>query len=170
MRNIVLIGMPGCGKSTLAALLSEATGREALDTDELIAQRAGMSVPEIFAAEGEEGFRRRETALLAELTQTGGKIIATGGGCVTREENYPLLHRSGLILWLRRDTASLPAEGRPLSLAGDLEAMAKAREPLYRRFADMEILNDSTPEETLRRILAVIEGSCCSSAGPAGTQ
>ena len=155
-KNVVLIGMPGCGKSTLAALLSAATGREALDADALVEERAGRTIPEIFAAEGEEGFRQRETAVLAELGKLSGKIIAAGGGCVTREENYPLLHQNGLILWLRRDTSKLPRGGRPLSLAGDLGEMARRREPLYRRFADAEIDNDHSPEEALRQILEVI--------------
>ncbi len=154
--NVVLIGMPGCGKSTLASLLGKATGRKALDADELIAARAGRSIPEIFAAEGEAGFRRRETAVLRELGRLSGKIIATGGGCVTREENYPLLRRRGRILWIRRDAAKLPAEGRPLSLSGDLAAMEKAREPLYRRFADGEIDNNGSPEEALRQLLAAM--------------
>ena len=155
MENLVLIGMPGCGKSTLAALLGKATGREVLDADALLAEAAGMTIPEIFSAEGEEGFRKRETAVLRELGKLSGKVIATGGGCVVREENYPLLHQNGRILWLRRDVEKLPKEGRPLSQAGDLREMARVREPLYRRFADECIDNNGTPEETLRRILEV---------------
>ncbi len=156
MENVVLIGMPGCGKSTLASLLGAATGREVLDADAAVAAGAGLSIPEIFALEGEEGFRRRETRVLAELGKASGKIIATGGGCVTREENYPLLHQNGRMIWLRRDAEKLPAEGRPLSVAGDLREMVRVREPLYRRFADVIVDNDSTPEETLRRIMEVI--------------
>ena len=156
MENIVLIGMPGCGKSTLAAMLGKAAGREVLDADALIAQAAGKSIPEIFETEGEEGFRRRESAVLKELGKRSGAVIATGGGCVTREENYPLLHQNGRIFLLRRDLASLPKEGRPLSLAGDLTRMAAEREPLYRRFADQEIDNNSSPEEALRQIMEVM--------------
>ncbi len=151
--NIVLIGMPGCGKSTVAALLGKATDREVLDADALIAERAGRSIPEIFSDEGEEGFRRREAEVLRELGKRSGKVVATGGGCVTREENYPSLHQNGRIFWLRRDLEKLPREGRPLSLSGDLREMARVREPLYRRFADEIIDNNSAPEETVRRIL-----------------
>ncbi len=154
--NIVLIGMPGCGKSTLAALLGKATGREVLDADAILAEKAGCSIPEIFAEEGEEGFRRRETAVLAELGKLSGKVLATGGGCVTREENYPLLRQNGRIFWLRRDPEKLPREGRPLSQAGDLTEMARVREPLYRRFAEETIDNNGAPEETLRHILEAI--------------
>ena len=156
MENIILIGMPGCGKSTLAALLGEATGREVLDADAAVAAEAGRSIPELFAAEGEEGFRRRETEVLGALGKLSGKIIATGGGCVTREENYPLLHQNGRIFWLRRETAKLPREGRPLSLSGDLKDMERRREPLYRRFADAEIDNNAAPEDALRQIMEVL--------------
>ena len=157
MENIILVGMPGCGKSTLAALLGKATGREVLDADAFVAERTGCTIPEIFASEGEAGFRLRETEVLGALGKLSGKIIATGGGCVTREENYPLLHQNGRILWVRREIAKLPREGRPLSLAGDLEAMEKAREPLYRRFADREIDNNAAPEDALRQMLEVLE-------------
>ena len=156
MENIILIGMPGSGKSTLAAMLGKATGREVLDADAFVTEKAGQTIPDIFASEGEEGFRRRETEALGALGKLSGKIIATGGGCVTREENYPLLHQNGRIFWLRRETGKLPREGRPLSMAGDLAAMEKVREPLYRRFADAEIDNNASPEDALRQIMEVL--------------
>ena len=151
--NIILIGMPGCGKSTLAARLRELTGRRVLDADERVAQLAGKSIPEIFAEGGEAAFRKWETTALAELGRESGAILATGGGCVTREENYPLLHQNGTIFWLRRDTALLPREGRPLSENADLSAMYARRAPLYARFADRVIDNDGAVDETARRIL-----------------
>ena len=151
--NVILIGMPGCGKSTLAALLGKAMGREVLDADEVLARQAGCSIPEIFSREGEAGFRRRETAVLAELGKLSGKIIATGGGCVTREENYPLLHQNGRIVFIRRDPSALPREGRPLSQGADLEEMARRRESLYRLFADEEIDNNGSPDFALRQLM-----------------
>ncbi len=151
--NIVLIGMPGCGKSTVAARLRELTGRPVLDADERAAELAGKSIPEIFAESGEAGFRALETQVLAELGKLSGAIIATGGGCVTRTENYPLLHQNGTIFWLRRDTALLPRDGRPLSQGADLAAMFDKRRPLYERFADVGIENDGAVDETARRIL-----------------
>ena len=135
MRNVVLVGMPGCGKTTVARLLSEETGRPVIDADALIAERAGCSIPEIFARDGEEGFRRLETAVLQEVGRRSGAIIATGGGCVTRPENYAPLHQNGLIVWLKRDIDRLPREGRPLS-QGDLHVMYDRRAPLYAAFAD----------------------------------
>ena len=151
--RLSLIGMPGCGKSTLAARLHELTGRPVFDADERVVSLAGKTIPEIFAGSGEAGFRALETQALAELGKLSGAILATGGGCVTREENYPLLHQNGTIFWLRRDTSLLPREGRPLSENADLAAMYEQRAPLYARFADRIIDNDGAAEATARKIL-----------------
>ena len=151
-RNIVLVGMPGCGKSTVAAALGEATGREVCDSDDLIEELAGMPIPEIFAQQGEADFRAYETQAIAQLGKRSGIVLATGGGCVTREENYPLLHQNGTILWLQRDLAALPTDGRPLSQAGKLEAMYALRRPLYARFADHTISNNGSVEETVAAV------------------
>ena len=156
MQNIVLIGMPGSGKSSLAALLGERLNRPVFEADELVQELAGRSIPEIFAQEGEAGFRALETQALQELGKRSGAVISTGGGCVTKPENYPLLHQNGVIVWLRRDTAVLPREGRPLSLKGDLEQMYAVRRPLYEAFADCAVDNDGSPEQTLARVLEVI--------------
>ena len=156
MQNIVLVGMPGCGKSTVGALLAQKLGRPLLEADAEIERAAGQTIPTIFSLEGEAGFRTRETATLAELGKQSGTVISTGGGCITREENYPLLHQNGVIVWLRRDLDKLAREGRPLSLGADLEAMYAVREPLYARFADFAVDNDAAPEETAARILEVL--------------
>ena len=156
MRNVILIGMPGCGKSTLASRLSAVTGRPCRDSDSLLEERTGRRVQDILVQDGEESFRMLETAALRELGKLSGRIISTGGGCITRTENYPLLHQNGIILWIRRDLSRLPRTGRPLSQGGDLAGMYRRREPLYRFFADTEIDNNGTPEEALRQILEVI--------------
>lgn len=153
MENTILIGMPGCGKSTVGQLLAKRIGKRFIDADAEIVRAAQMAIPEIFANEGEEGFRKWETGVLASLGKQSGLVIATGGGCVTREENYPLLHQNGTIYWLKRDIASLPTDGRPLSQAGHLEQMYSVRKPLYARFADCAVSNDGTPEETVENIL-----------------
>ena len=153
MENVVLIGMPGCGKSTIGQLLAQEIGKEFVDADEEIVRAAQMTIPDIFAKEGEVGFRRWETKILKELGQRSGLVIATGGGCVTKDENYPLLHQNGTIYWLKRDISSLPTDGRPLSQAGRLEQMYMVRKPLYERFADCIIDNNATPEETIQQIL-----------------
>ena len=157
MLNIILIGMPGCGKSTVGRRLAERLGRPFLEADGEIEKAAGRSIPAIFAEEGEAGFRLRETAVLAELGKRSGAVIATGGGCVTRAENYPLLHQNGTIVWLTRDPDKLAREGRPLSLHADLSAMYAARAPLYARFADCRAENRGTPDEAADAILEVLK-------------
>jgi shikimate dehydrogenase len=150
--NIVLIGMPGCGKSTIGKQLAEITGKEFVDADAKIAQLAGKSIPEIFAEDGEEVFRSIETKALEELGKRSGLVIATGGGCVTKERNYPLLHQNGTIIWLKRDLDQLPTDGRPLSQAGSLAKMYEIRRPMYEAFADHVINNNGTITDTVRAI------------------
>ena len=152
MLNIVLIGMPGCGKSTVAAALGEALGREVCDSDALIEELAGIPIPEIFATRGEDAFRRLETEAITQLSKRSGIILATGGGCVTRAENYPLLHQNSTIVWLQRDLTALPTDGRPLSQTGKLQAMYEVRRPLYERFADRIISNHGSVEQTVAAI------------------
>lgn len=157
MKNIVLIGMPGCGKSTIGALLAEKLGRTLADADEKIISLAGKSIPDIFAQDGEPTFRDWETKALTELGKQSGLVIATGGGCVTQKRNYPLLHQNGYLVWLERDCRVLPTDGRPLSQANDLGKMYAARKPLYGAFADIRVENAGTPEETAQQILDALE-------------
>ena len=157
MKNIVLIGMPGCGKSTIGTLLAEKLGRTLADADEKIISLAGKSIPDIFAQDGEPTFRDWETKALAELGKQSGLVIATGGGCVTQKRNYPLLHQNGYLVWLERDCSVLPTDGRPLSQANDLGKMYAARKPLYEAFADIRVENAGTPEETAQKILDALE-------------
>ena len=156
MENIILVGMPGCGKSTIATLLSASLGRPVVDADMEIQREAGCTIPEIFATGGEDAFRSLESVVLGKLGKESGSIIATGGGCVTRERNYPLLHQNGKIIWLQRDIDQLPTDGRPLSADGKLHQMYAIREPLYRRFADYTVSNNTTPEETVQKILLLL--------------
>lgn len=156
MQNIVLIGMPGCGKSTIGRLLAARLGRELLDADAAVEAAAGCTIPEIFQAGGEAAFRTQETAALRSLGARSGCVIATGGGCVTRVENYPLLHQNSVIVWLRRDAARLSTRGRPLSQGADLPAMYAARAPLYARFSDCVADNNGTPEQAVEKILEVL--------------
>lgn len=147
-QNIVLIGMPGSGKTTVGAALAELTQREAIDVDARITARAGCSIPEIFAQGGETAFRALEREETAEAGKLSGKIILTGGGVVKDQRNYASLHQNGRIYHLIRDLGLLPTEGRPLSQGADLDAMWAEREPLYARFRDAAIENSGTVEET----------------------
>lgn len=153
MENIILVGMPGCGKSTIGALLAEKLGRTYIDADAAIVAKAGISIPEIFATSGEVAFRQLETAVLSEICKKSGLVIATGGGCVTKEENYPLLHQNGKIVWLQRDISALATDDRPLSQQNNLEEMYNTRAPLYQSFADLTVENDTSAESAVERIL-----------------
>jgi len=159
MENIVLIGMPGCGKSTVGQLLAQQTGKAFVDADVEIEKKAGKPIPEIFAQGGETAFRAVETEVLGVLGKQSGLVIATGGGCVTREKNLPLLRQNGKVIWLKRDWNLLPKEGRPLSLKNDLQQMYQVRKPMYAAFADAEAENDGTPEDTVAKILSIWEGT-----------
>ena len=156
MENIVLIGMPGCGKTTVGKALADKLGRQFFDADAEIAKKANMSIPEIFAKEGEEGFRSREIKVLSELGKQSGLVIATGGGCVTFSINHSFLHQNGRIFWLKRDISQLPTDGRPLSQKGNLEEMYRIRKPLYESFADV-IIENETVEKTVQQIMEAIQ-------------
>lgn len=153
MRNIILVGMPGCGKSTLAKALGEALGREVYDADSEIECAAGMTIPEIFSRFGEGEFRRLETEALRKLGKLSGAVIATGGGAVLREENYPLLHQNGIIVFVERELSALPTAGRPISMQSDLAKLYEERLPRYQRFADVSVRNDGSIEELCRRVM-----------------
>jgi len=150
--NIILVGMPGCGKSTIAKALAEATGRELIDTDELIVKNEERSIPEIFAAEGEEYFRECESRVAADVGKMSGKIISTGGGIVTRASNLDSLRQNGTIFFIHRELELLSRDGRPLSQGANLEEMYQKRHPLYLTFADFTVDNCTTVDECAEAI------------------
>ena len=156
MENLILIGMPGCGKSTIGRLLAQHTGKAFVDADEALEERVGRKITDIIPQDGETAFRQLETDTLAQLGKQSALVIATGGGCVTQERNYPLLHQNGTILWLTRRLDKLPTDGRPLSQSGKLAEMFEKRNPLYARFADAVISNDASAEQTLAQLLGVL--------------
>lgn len=157
MENIVLVGMPGCGKSTIGKLLANDLGKLFVDADAEIEKTAGCSIPEIFASQGEEGFRKIETSVLEKLGKRSGLVIATGGGCVTRNENYPLLHQNGTIVWIKRSIDQLPTNGRPLSQQGSLYDMYQTRHPMYRSFADLSIENSQSAPSAVEDLISLLE-------------
>lgn len=138
--NIALIAMPGAGKTTCGTHLAKLTGRTFVDMDDEIVKKIGCSIPEFFQNNDENAFRKVETEVLQAFTKQNGLIIATGGGVVTREENYPLLHENSIIVFLNRDNlASLSKKGRPISQSKDIEQLAKERMPRYTGWADYSI-------------------------------
>ena len=149
--NIILIGMPGCGKTTVGKILSNLTGRAVIDTDEMILSASGRSPSEIIKSDGEEKFREIEHGEVKNAGKMSGVIISTGGGVVTREENYAPLHQNGKIVFIHRSLNSLATADRPLSK--NLEELYEKRLPLYRAFCDAEVSNDSTPVECAEKIL-----------------
>ena len=156
MENIVFVGMPGCGKSTIAEALGKTLNRKVVDADAEIVKSAGCSIPEIFAIHGEAEFRRIEAQVLSTLGKKSGLIIATGGGCVTQPQNYKSLHRNGTIIYITRQLDKLPKDGRPLSQRGTLDVMYQQRKPLYEAFADYCISNDGDLTDTINAIRSVL--------------
>lgn len=157
MQNIVLIGMPGCGKTTIGKCLAEQLGRTFVDADSKIAEYAGITIPEIFSQYGEPEFRDIETKVLSDLGKQSGLIIATGGGCVTKVRNYPLLHQNGILFYLLRDLSLLPTDGRPLSQANALSDLFAQRKKYYEAFSDYIIDNNGEMEFSVSQILSKLE-------------
>ena len=153
MGNILLIGMPGCGKSTVASLLAKRLGRRLFDTDSMVVEATGRSIPDIFATDGEEAFRALETDAVRKCGMESGAVIATGGGVVTQRRNYAPLSQNGRLVFIHRDLDKLATGGRPLSQANKLKDIYAHRLPLYRSFADVEVDNNGAPDETIDAIL-----------------
>ena len=152
MQNIVLIGMPGSGKTTIGAELSQLTGRTAIDLDEQIVLSAGKTIPEIFAESGEATFRALEREQAQRWGRESGIILVTGGGIVKDRQNHTALKQNGRIYQIERELSQLAREGRPLSANADLNNMLLERAPLYAHFRDASVVNDRAPEIAARRI------------------
>ncbi|HPJ03030.1 MAG TPA: shikimate kinase [Candidatus Limiplasma sp.] len=155
--NVVLIGMPSCGKTTVGNALAQITSRELLDTDTLIERQSGRSIPEIIETDGVEAFRKLETATLAQVTNQSGKVIATGGGIVTVPENLPLIRQNSVCVFLHRDLQKLTDEGRPLSKQYGVETLYKQRLPLYREFAEFEIDSNASIGDVAQAIKEALQ-------------
>jgi len=157
--NIFLVGMMGAGKTTVGKALARRLGKPFADTDQMIIQRTGVAVPVIFEIEGEAGFRARETAVLQDLAQSPGSVIATGGGIVLREANREILSGSGTVIYLRASVEDLwrrtsRDRNRPLLQTANpqqtLRDLYVQRDPLYREVAD--IIVDTSSQSVLRLV------------------
>lgn len=156
MCNIVLIGMAGCGKSTIGKYLSKALQKDLVDTDEMIVNTENMPIPQIFEEKGEDYFRWCENVAVNIAGKEKNQIIATGGGVITRPENYNALKQNGIIVFINRDADLLPTNGRPLSQMHGVKALYEKRMPLYRQFAEIEVDGNGTIEEVANRIIKEI--------------
>lgn len=164
--NVYLVGMMGAGKTTLGKALAQRTGQEFVDTDRVLVDRTGVPVATIFEIEGEEGFRRRESAILAELSTGSGCIVATGGGAVLAEENRRLMRSSGTVVYLRARLDNLwertrHDSSRPLLATPDpratLAALLEQRDPIYREAAHVVVETSSQSAASLvTRVLAAM--------------
>ena len=154
LRGVALVGMPGCGKSTIAQAVAKELGRACVDLDAEIEREAGKSIPEIFAQDGEEAFRAAETRAAQQFSKENA-VLATGGGCVLRAENAQALRANSLVVWLKRAIDQLPREGRPLSV-GNLYEMEQKRAPYYLAASDVQIENQGSVEEVAAAVVAAL--------------
>ena len=156
--NVVLIGMPGSGKSTVGKKIAELLGKKFIDTDELIVKMENKPIPEIFSCLGEDVFRDIEEKALKSAMNERGAVIATGGGIIKRSENHYPLSSNGKVVWLKRDINSLATKGRPLSKSiEDIKKLYSERKELYRQCADITIYNDKKVVEIAKEIVALCE-------------
>lgn len=150
LSNVSLIGMPGSGKSTVGKALAKRLGKTYVDLDELIEQRAGMPIPDIFAREGEESFRRYEAKAVADVSKETRQVIACGGGVIKDPRNARALRQNGPVLWIRRPVERLATNGRPLSTGLEaLTRMETERTPLYKAAADAAVDNTGRMQDTV---------------------
>lgn len=160
--NIILIGMPGSGKTTVGEFLSSALKRPVIDSDSFTSVKARKSIPELFE-EGEETFRKAETEALQELAERENTIIPTGGGCVLKEENMDALSKNGTIVFIDRPVENIIQDieqsKRPLLAEGkeQLYSLYEERIDLYKKYADITVENTSTMDELLKKIIATLD-------------
>ena len=162
-KNIVLIGMTGCGKSTVGRRLSYRLQMPFVDMDAWIEKKAGMSIPEIFEKEGEEGFRQRETETARRWGSERGTIISTGGGVVMREENMKYLKKHAVVVYINRSVAditkTLRMDKRPMlkGKADTLYPMYEKRHPLYKKYADIEVVNKGELKDGVNNVYKAVK-------------
>lgn len=157
IENIVLIGMPGCGKTTLGKGIAQKTGKQFVDMDNVIVETAGMSIPEIFEKYGESHFRDLETEVAQKLGKEKGQVIATGGGVILRPENMKALSQNGRVVFIQRPLESLATNGRPLSKNLDaLKTMYEMRFPLYNKYGELSFHVTGNVKETIDSLTSLL--------------
>ena len=154
-KNVVLIGMPGCGKTAVGRCLCDITKRRFVDADAEIEDREGVSIPEMFAEKGEAYFRKKETEVLSDLCKGSGLIIATGGGAVTTPENRDIMRQNGKVVYIKRKLKDLATSGRPVTGAKGVRQIFKERADLYRSWSDVTVDNKD-PRKAAEKIAEVL--------------
>jgi len=152
-QNLVLVGMPGSGKTTIGKKLSELLGKEFIDTDELIVEKEQKTIPDIFAEFKEDYFRKVESEVIMEVGKLSNKVISTGGGAIKNRDNYFSLKQNGVIVWIDRDLQLLASDGRPLSKDKEtIKKLYEERKEAYAFFADKKIKNDGEIDKVAKGV------------------
>lgn len=151
-QNIVLIGMPGCGKTRVGERLAALLGREHIDIDHVLEDELQTTCAEYICQHGEAAFRERETEVLRRMASRSELVISCGGGVVTRAENYPLIHQNGTIVMLDRPVNELSKKNRPITARDGIEALAQQRMPIYREWADLIVASCDCAENTAKAV------------------
>lgn len=155
-KNIILIGMPGCGKTSIGRYLHDLTKRKLVDLDEEIERKEGRSIPEILADFGEDFFRKIESSILSEVCKESGLIVTTGGGVVTRAENKDIIRQNSIVIFIKRELNQLASEGRPLTQAKGVGQIYRERADLYSSWSDISVENVGF-SETTEKIMEVLK-------------
>ena len=162
MKNIVLIWMPACGKSTIGYWLSKKIGYPLLDTDKYLEEKENRIISDIFSNEGEEYFRNLETKYLKELSEKEGLIISTGGGAVKKKENIDILKKNGIVIFLNREINDISKENhkhRPLLQdINNIQKLYDERIDLYKKYSDIIIKNNDDMSIIVDRIITALRG------------
>lgn len=166
-QNIVLIGMPGCGKTTIGKLTAQRLNTKFCDVDHYIEDKDGRSIPEIFKDDGEAHFRKLESMAVEEVSKYVGSVISTGGGVIKFHKNMELLKKSGIIIFINRSVESIIADietdGRPLLKDGKerIYKLYKERIDLYKKYCDYEIINDDSIEAVVEKVIGIVRNIDC---------
>ncbi|MDE7405904.1 MAG: shikimate kinase [Clostridiales bacterium] len=157
-QNIVLVGMSGCGKTTIGKLLAERLTKTFVDTDEQLIKIFGKSIPQVFQENGEQAFRAAERDVVEDISKRNGLVIATGGGAPLSEVSRERLKQNAVTVYLTRNVQSLDRTGRPLAVSEQrVSEMLAVRDPVYRDMSDFVVSNDSTPQDTAERIIEELQ-------------
>lgn len=153
--NLVLIGMSGCGKSTIGKAVAKQMGRTLIDTDDAIIKKINMPIAQYFETFGEDAFRVVEQEVVAEVAKQHGCVIATGGGVVLQQKNIDFLKQNGVLIWLKRDLEKLQiGNGRPLAQSFDaVKQIYQQRIPYYEHAANIVVENDTTEEQVVQNVI-----------------